>query len=92
MINPNSVYVSEAATEALQSAASELQQLYIVNSSTVYRAEDLERALVSWLEAAIESLSEDALDHVLKQGTAAGAFQRALSKLQPVEPATVAAA
>lgn len=71
----------EAVQTALNEAAIALQDRFILEEGDRYRVEDLQQALMQWLELSIEALVEDALFHTV-EGDRAYAFNRRAFELQ----------
>lgn len=75
LINP------DLTQDAFQSAAAELQTRFVEEYGELYGVEDLQGALLQWLELSLESLVEDVLFHTV-EGDRAYAFNRRAFELQ----------
>lgn len=80
---------------ALQRAAARLQDHFVREEGEVYRVEDLEQALASWLELSVEALVDDALFHTVEGDRSFAfnrrAFESQMKRLQPVDPTQIEA-
>jgi hypothetical protein len=78
---------TDSIQSALETAAIDLQTHFLQEEGEVYRVEDLQQALESWLELSVESLVEDALFHAV-EGDRSVAFNRSAfeSQLKRVKP------
>jgi hypothetical protein len=81
------LYLSDATQEALETAVTAAQEWLQPEEGKLYRADDLKRAFMHWLESSIEELAEDAMFHAF-QGAYPHTFNRRafsdrLNQLQP---------
>ncbi|NJO81271.1 MAG: hypothetical protein HC827_24130 [Cyanobacteria bacterium RM1_2_2] len=81
------IYVSDTAKQTLSSVVPQVQAFLERELGLHYSVNDLEKALMHWLEASIEQLADDALYHCI-EGDISFAFNRhsfthALSRLKP---------
>jgi hypothetical protein len=80
---------TNAAQTALNTVAAELQARFMAEYGERYDLEELQVALMRWLELSVEALVEDALFHTVEGDRAYAfnrrAFEMQLHKMQPVE-------
>ncbi|HEY9663178.1 MAG TPA: hypothetical protein V6C65_32435 [Allocoleopsis sp.] len=69
------IYISEAVQEAIAAAAPQAQVFLQQQEGSHYRLEDIQAALLKWLELSIEQLADEVLYHCL-EGDRALAFNR----------------
>lgn len=82
-----SLYLDNDAIQSqLFSSALILQSRFAFEEGTQYKREDIQKALISWLELSLESLIEDTLFHVENrdQGFGYTHFQQALKRVRPI--------
>lgn len=85
---------TEGIQQEISGAAQQLQAHFAHEEGLFYTLEDLEKALLGWLELSIEALVEDALFHTV-EGDRSYAFNRHAFELQmkrihPVEASSLA--
>lgn len=81
------IFISDTVKESIADAAKKAQQYLEQQYGTHYEVNDLEKALVHWLEVSIEQLADDSCYHCV-DGDLSLVFNRcvftsALSKVQP---------
>lgn len=81
------IYISDTVKQSLSDTAKQVQVYFENQQGAHYQESDLEKALVHWLETAIEQLADDALYHCATGDASFAfnrrAFQTALAKLVP---------
>ncbi|MBD3883097.1 hypothetical protein IFO70_15135 [Phormidium tenue FACHB-886] len=81
---------TEAVQQALNEAAIALRVRYAQEMGETYCVEELQQALIHWLELSIEALAEDALFHTVEGDRAYAfnrrAFEQQVQRLQPTSP------
>lgn len=80
---------SDSVHQGIVAAAVDLQAYFMREQGTCYLLEDLQKALIGWLELSVEALVDDALFHTV-EGDRTYAFNRSafelqLKQLQPVD-------
>lgn len=79
---------TENVEQSLNAAATELQARF-AQQGAIYQTEDIQKALVGWLELSIEELVSEALFHVAESDRSRAfnrqAFDLYLKRLQPTE-------
>ena len=84
-----SLYLDNDAIQSqLFQSALVIQSQLAFEQGAEYRREDIQKALITWLELSIESLVEDALFHCTDANSThaynRSAFERALKKVRPI--------
>ena len=82
------IYISQSTHRSIADLAMQLQAHYAIESGAAYDAQDLQQAVIKWLESSIEALVDDGMFHLI-EGRRENAFNRSefdrqLNKMQPI--------